>query len=245
MYRKHFQADPLCKPDKTLSTCGSTEMPLNGMVHLPVTYESETVKSFPFRVTETRWRLLGIDLFNRLGFTVHGMALPFSQLTLLLLFPRCSTGLGKSQRLYTAPKSTQKLTMCHQVYVVFYTRCVLKCRANWNVYKTIVWSNQSTHHIGFHIVLLHDGNQVKYDCVWIWKLWMRPSFRTNIHCQHSRNCPPSVATRQCTPSWTWDVVVSKSPRLKTESTRQQSSRTRESSSTVRCRMDLVQHLAEK
>ena len=95
MYRKHFQADPLCKPDKTLSTCGSTEMPLNGMVHLPVTYESETVKSFPFRVTETRWRLLGIDLFNRLGFTVTRNGTAIQSVDIITAFPTVFNGFGK------------------------------------------------------------------------------------------------------------------------------------------------------
>ena len=34
----------MCKPDKTLSTYNGTEIPLNEIVHLPVTYQSETMK---------------------------------------------------------------------------------------------------------------------------------------------------------------------------------------------------------
>ena len=52
LYRKHFSAYPLHPPEGILSTYDSSEIPLEGMVHLPVTYQSETIQNFPFYVTE-------------------------------------------------------------------------------------------------------------------------------------------------------------------------------------------------
>ena len=70
LYRKHFSAYPLHPPEGTVSKYDSSEIPLEGMVHLPVTYQSETIQNFPFYVTRSGSSLMGLDLFDQLGFKV-------------------------------------------------------------------------------------------------------------------------------------------------------------------------------
>ena len=186
-------------------------------------------QSFSFYVTQTGSGLLWKDLFDRLGFTVTRNGSVIQSVDIVADLPTVLSGFGKIARfLHQPPVNPDVKPVSRGFYVVFHSRCVTKCRRNSNVYKTMVWLNQSTSSPWFlHLVVVRrKSGEIRL--VWTWKLWTEPSVRKNIHCQHWRNC-----------LWTWDEAISKFPWL---STWQHSSHMRESSSTIGCRVNLIEHL---
>ena len=95
LYRKHFSAYPLHPPEGTLSTYDSSKIPLEGMVHLLVKYQSDTIQNFPFYVTRSGSSLMGLDLFDQLGFQVSKNGVIIQSADIVLAFPSVFTGFGK------------------------------------------------------------------------------------------------------------------------------------------------------
>ena len=127
LYRKHFSGYHLHPPEGTLSTYDSSEIPLEGMVHLPVTYQSETIQNFPFYVTRSGSSLMGLDLFDQLGFQVSKNGVIIQSVDMFQHFTQCSQVLGKLPGLFTIPELNRKLHLCHKVCVAFHSLYVRKC----------------------------------------------------------------------------------------------------------------------
>ena len=100
-----------------MSTYDHSDIPLEGMVHLPVTYQSETIQNFPFYVTRSGSSLMGLDRSTcsiNLDFKFRRMASSFNLLILFQHFPQCSQVLGKLPSLVTVPELNRKLHLCHK-----------------------------------------------------------------------------------------------------------------------------------
>ena len=114
LYRNHFSGYPLHPPEGTLSTYDSTEIPLEGMVHLPVTFQSETIQNFPFYVTRSGSSLMGLDLFDQLGFQVSKNGVIIQYVDIVSAFPSVFTGFGKIARFVHRPRVKPEVTPVSQ-----------------------------------------------------------------------------------------------------------------------------------
>ena len=71
LHKELFAKHPLTTATKRLYAYNKDPIPVLGMVHLPnVQYGGHMLESFPFYVTKQGTSLMGIDLFNALGFHV-------------------------------------------------------------------------------------------------------------------------------------------------------------------------------
>ena len=75
-----------------------SEIPLEGMVHLQVTYQSETIQNFPFYVTRSGSSLMGLDFFDQLGFKISKNGVIIQSVDIVSTFPSVFTGFGKIAR---------------------------------------------------------------------------------------------------------------------------------------------------
>ena len=113
-YRKHFSGYPLHPPEGTLSTYDSSEIPLEGIIHLPVTYQSETIQNFPFSVTQSGSSLMGLDLFDQLGFQVSKNGVIIQSVDIVSAFPSVFTGFGKIAKFVHRPRVKPEVTPVSQ-----------------------------------------------------------------------------------------------------------------------------------
>jgi len=98
-YTQFFPHEPLGPPT---TTCGyaNSEIDIVGSLQLPVMYGEKTLPAFRFNVAHRGTNLLGLDLFNGLGFTlldttgseIHTVAIPWQQQWSALLMCRLPQG---------------------------------------------------------------------------------------------------------------------------------------------------------
>ena len=108
LYRKHFSGYPLHPPEGTSSTYDSSEIPLEGMVHLPVTYQSDTIQNFPFYVTRNSSSLMG------LGFQVSMNGVIIQSVDIVSAFLSVFTGFGKIAKFVHRPRVKPEVTPVSQ-----------------------------------------------------------------------------------------------------------------------------------
>ena len=94
LYKQHFLDYPLQTADRKLVTYDNTEIPVKGIVRLPVSHESTHIEQFPFYVTARGSSLLGVDLFDRLGFEIQKNGTPIQTVDIVSQFPSVFSGFG-------------------------------------------------------------------------------------------------------------------------------------------------------
>ena len=80
------------------------------MVHLPVTYQSETIQNFPFYVTRGGSSLIGLDLFDQLGFQVSKNGAIIQSVDIVSAFPSVFTCFGKIAKFVHRPRVNLEVT---------------------------------------------------------------------------------------------------------------------------------------
>ncbi|KAJ8332771.1 hypothetical protein SKAU_G00416720 [Synaphobranchus kaupii] len=86
-YMQFFTHEPLGPPTTTLGGYANAEIDIVGSLQLPVRYGEKTLPVFRFNIARHGTNLLGLDLFNGLGFTllytadseIHTIAIPWQQ----------------------------------------------------------------------------------------------------------------------------------------------------------------------
>ena len=86
-YTQFFSREPLGQPTTTLRGYANSKIDIVGSLQLPVKYGDKTLPLFRFNIARHGTNLLGLDLFNSLGFTlldqagseIHTVAIPWQQ----------------------------------------------------------------------------------------------------------------------------------------------------------------------
>ncbi|KAK0152341.1 hypothetical protein N1851_006252 [Merluccius polli] len=86
-YTQFFSREPLGQPTTTLRGYANSKIDIVGSLQLPVKYGEKTLPLFRFNIARHGTNLLGLDLFNSLGFTlldtagseIHTVAIPWQQ----------------------------------------------------------------------------------------------------------------------------------------------------------------------
>ena len=94
-FKEHLSSQKLDSPSQRLVCYNNEEIEVLGVVRLSVQYQEQRVESFPFYVTSRGTSLMGIDLFNRLGFQVTHNAVPVQSVELASRFPEAFREFGK------------------------------------------------------------------------------------------------------------------------------------------------------
>ena len=94
-FKEHFSSQKLDSPSQRLVCYNNEEIKVLGVVRLSVQYQEQRVESFPFYVTSRGASLMGIDLFNRLGFQVTHNRVPVQSVELTSRFPEAFREFGK------------------------------------------------------------------------------------------------------------------------------------------------------
>ena len=94
-FKEHFSSQKLDSPSQRLVCYNNEEIKVLGVVRLSVQYQEQRVESFPFYVTSRGASLMGIDLFNRLGFQVTHNGVPVKSVELASKFPEAFREFGK------------------------------------------------------------------------------------------------------------------------------------------------------
>ena len=110
LYHKHFSAYPLHPPEGILSTYDSSEIALEGMVHLPVRNHPE----LSVLCHRSGSSLMGLDLFDQLGFQFSKNGVTIQSVDIVLAFPSVFTGFGKIVKFVHRPRVKPEVTPVSQ-----------------------------------------------------------------------------------------------------------------------------------
>ena len=94
-FNEHFSSQKLDSPCQRLVCYNSEEIKVLGVVRLSVQYQEQRVENLPFYLTLLGASLMGIDLFNRLGFQVTHNGVPVQSVELASRFPEAFRDFGK------------------------------------------------------------------------------------------------------------------------------------------------------
>ncbi|XP_070537506.1 uncharacterized protein [Ptychodera flava] len=97
LYQQHFRHVPLTATNQVLTSYTGDTIPVIGIAKLTVQYEEQRVDNFPFYITRQGSNLMGINLFNALGFQISRHGIPVNSIGSKVKdkFPQLFTGLGK------------------------------------------------------------------------------------------------------------------------------------------------------
>ena len=83
-------------------------------MHLPVTYQSETIQNFPFYITQSGSSLMGLDLFDQLGFQILKSGVIIQYVDIVSALPSVLTGFGKIAKFVHRPRVKPEVTPMSQ-----------------------------------------------------------------------------------------------------------------------------------
>ena len=113
---KYFYDYELHEPETALFTYNSTKIPTLGVIYITVTYAGITKHNCPFYITKQGCNLMGIDLFDKLGFEIsHEKTQTDIQnvsqseqadvaTSLQAKYPKIFSGFGKLEKYEHAPR---------------------------------------------------------------------------------------------------------------------------------------------
>ena len=178
------------------------------MVHLPVTYQSETIQNLPFYVTRSGSSLMGLDLFDQLGFQVSKNGVIIQSVDIVSAFPSVFTGFGKIARFVHRPRVKPKVTPVSQGLrrLPFSVREEVSRELKRLQDDGMIEPIDSSPWISNLVVALRKSREIRLCADLI-----------------AVNCLPSSTTPLSSPSYTWGEATSKFPCQKTVSTWRHSS----------------------
>ena len=119
LYNQHFRDIPLVPSTQVLTSYNGGSIPIIGVANLPVKYDDQSIQNFPFFIAKRGSSLMGIDLFNKLGFQISRNGATVNSVDLQSVedqFPQLFTGFGKIVTFEHRPRVDPKIAPVSQNY---------------------------------------------------------------------------------------------------------------------------------